>query len=107
MQSSLRAALSNKHCRRWAFARRRSRRGKTARDSFLSMRSLRASLKRTDPDVILCNGIKAGTLGVPIGRLLGIPTVWCKHDFVFDRSLGVGVSALADAVIATSDELVA
>lgn len=81
--------------------------GKTARDSFLSMRSLRASLKRTDPDVILCNGIKAGTLGVPIGRLLGIPTVWCKHDFVFDRSLGVGVSALADAVIATSDELVA
>lgn len=73
-----------------------------ARSTVLLVRELR----RRRPDVLVFNGIKAAVVGSPAAAVLGIASIWCKHDYVFDRSAGRAVSRLVDAVVATSRELI-
>lgn len=65
--------------------------------------SLTSLLRTHDPEVVLVNGVKAAAVGAPPARWLGVPVVWAKHDFSFDRSIAPWLARLCDAVIATSD----
>ena len=62
-------------------------------------------LRRTRPDVVLANGVKAAAVAVPAGAIAGVRTVWAKHDFVWDAQIGAQLAKLADSVVATSTEL--
>lgn len=59
-------------------------------------------LRRSDVDVVLANGVKAAAVVVPAATLAGVPVVWAKHDFSFDRSLGRLLGRASSRVIATS-----
>ncbi len=76
--------------------------GSRAFDVVRAVRALGADLRRSDPEVVLANGVKAATVAVPGARALGIPVVWAKHDFSFDRSLAPWLARSSDAVVATS-----
>lgn len=79
--------------------------GTHGRHIALSAARLSAVLRVARPDVLLCNGVKAAAVGVIAGRVTGVRVAWCKHDFVFDGSLGRLLARLSDCVIATSHEL--
>lgn len=68
---------------------------------------LRRRLRRSSADVVWANGVKAAAVALPAARLAGIPAVWVKHDFSFDARLAQPLARLADAVVATSTELLA
>ncbi len=62
-------------------------------------------LRRSSPEVVLANGVKAAAVAVPACRLLGVPVVWAKHDRAFDATLARPLGRLADRVVAVSGEL--
>lgn len=63
-------------------------------------------LRHRRPDVLVANGVKAATVAVPAGVLAGVRTVWARHDFVWDETLGHRLARWADSVVGTSQELV-
>jgi len=68
---------------------------------------LSLDLRRRPPDVVLANGVKAAAVAVPAARLAGVPVVWAKHDYSFDRRLAGPLARWADRVVATSPEVAA
>ncbi len=48
-------------------------------------------------------GIKAAILSAPAGRLTGVPVVWHKVDFSYDRSLARPTAASVRGVIGVSE----
>jgi glycosyltransferase involved in cell wall biosynthesis len=58
--------------------------------------------RRSSADVALANGVKPAAVAVPAGMLTGLPVVWMKHDFSYDRLLARPLAARAAAVMASS-----
>lgn len=79
--------------------------GRRPRDQAAAAWWLTRRLRHSSVDVVLANGVKAAAVGLPAARLAGIPAVWAKHDFSFDRQLAAPLGRLADAVVATSAEV--
>ena len=63
--------------------------------------------RRSDADVVLANGVKAAAVAVPAARLAGLPVVWAKHDFSFDRRLARPLARSATSVVASSPAVAA
>ena len=62
-------------------------------------------LRRLDPDVVLANGIKAATVAIGPARLLGIPSVWVRHEGSYANSLGrLAVRSADRTITVTPDE---
>ncbi|WP_139977274.1 glycosyltransferase [Nocardioides litoris] len=59
-------------------------------------------LRASGAEVVLANGVKAAAAAVPAARLVGVPVVWAKHDYSFDRRLARPLGRLADRVLALS-----
>jgi glycosyltransferase involved in cell wall biosynthesis len=68
---------------------------------------LARSLRRDAPDVILANVMKAQLVAGPAGRIVGVPTVWAKHDHGYDRLLAVPLGRISDRVVGAVEELAA
>ncbi|NUS73374.1 MAG: glycosyltransferase [Corynebacteriales bacterium] len=68
---------------------------------------LRRQLKRTSPDLVLANGVKAAAIACPAARLVGVRSVWVKHDHSYDKTLARPLAKLATGVIATAHSLCA
>lgn len=66
-------------------------------------RSLASLLRGERPDVIWAMGQKAALLAAPAARRYGVPLVWHKVDFSWDRSLAVPVAAAVDGVVTVSE----
>lgn len=65
------------------------------------------STRRTHPDVVLANGVKAAAVAAVSGRRVGAPIVWAKHDFSHDRRLGRRLARRVGLVVGTSPAVVA
>ena len=76
--------------------------GPRARDLALRNLDLGRRLRRSDAEVVLANGVKAAAAVVPAARTVGVPVVWAKHDFSWDRELAPRLGRMSDAVLATS-----
>jgi glycosyltransferase involved in cell wall biosynthesis len=70
-------------------------------------RMLRGLIRRERPDVVWAMGIKAAILAAPAGRLTGVPVVWHKVDFSYDRSLARPAAAAVRGVIGVSEAVLA
>jgi glycosyltransferase involved in cell wall biosynthesis len=66
-------------------------------------RELRRFLRHHEPTVVWAMGLKAALLAAPVCRAAGMPIVWHKVDFSWDRLLALPVAAAVDGVIAVSD----
>ena len=64
-------------------------------------------LRRNPPEVILANVFKAQLVAAPAGKLAGVPTVWVKHDYSYDRLIAVPLGRASDRVIGAVEELAA
>ncbi len=64
---------------------------------------LSRSLRRSEAEVVLANGVKGAAVAVPAANLAGLPVVWAKHDFSFDRTLARLLGRGASRVMATSE----
>lgn len=60
-------------------------------------------LRRRRPDAVLANGVKAAAAAVPAGKLTGVPVVWAKHDYSFDRRLSGPLGRAAARVVAATE----
>jgi glycosyltransferase involved in cell wall biosynthesis/GT2 family glycosyltransferase len=67
---------------------------------------LAARLRRSRPDVVLANGVKAQVVAGPAARLAGVPLVFARHDHAFEGLVGT-LARLADRVVGPSDEVLA
>ncbi|NHA66590.1 glycosyltransferase [Phycicoccus flavus] len=63
-----------------------------------------AEIARTDPDVVLANGVKAAAAVAPVAWAAGVPLVWVRHDPSFDATLGRAVHALASRTVTVTPE---
>lgn len=81
--------------------------GARAVDGLRPAARLRAVLRSEPWDVVLCNGVKAAALGVPVCFATGVPVVWVKHDHSFGARLGRPLARLATAVVVTEEQLLA
>lgn len=63
---------------------------------------VRAVLRKEQPDVVLANGVRAGTAAVPTMWLHGMPVVWVKHDHAFDGPLSLALGRSCAQVVAPS-----
>ncbi len=70
-------------------------------------RELREAIREERPDVVWAMGIKAATLSAAGGRLSGVPVVWHKVDFSYDRSLARPTGAVVRGVIGVSEAVLA
>lgn len=70
-------------------------------------RELRTGIRDQRPDVVWAMGIKAAILSAPAGRLTGVPVVWHKVDFSYDRSLARPTAAAVRGVIGVSEAVLA
>ncbi len=66
-------------------------------------RDLRGLIRRERPDVVWAMGIKAALMAAPAGRLAGVPVVWHKVDFSYDRTLARPTAAAVRGVIGVSE----
>ncbi len=66
-----------------------------------AIRWLVGQLRRTRPDVLLGNGVKAQLLAGPTGSVARVPTVWVKHDHSYDRLLARALGCISTTVIGT------
>ncbi len=66
---------------------------------------LRQLLAHPSYDLVLLNGVKAAALGLPVAALLGVPSVWVRHDHSFGRRLARTLARLATAVVVTDPQL--
>jgi glycosyltransferase involved in cell wall biosynthesis len=69
-------------------------------------RSLVPLLRERRPDVVWAVGSKAALLAVAASRIAGVPIVWHKVDFAWDRQLTRPLAAAVDGVTAVSNALV-
>jgi glycosyltransferase involved in cell wall biosynthesis len=65
-------------------------------------RPLLRDLRARRPEVVWAIGQKAALLALPACRALGVPLVWHKVDFSWDRSLSRPLAAAVDGVVAVS-----
>jgi glycosyltransferase involved in cell wall biosynthesis len=65
-------------------------------------RSLNRQLGSNRPDVVWAIGQKAALLAVPACRRRGVPVVWHKVDFSWDRQLAMPLALACDGVIGVS-----
>ncbi|HVF76134.1 MAG TPA: glycosyltransferase [Acidimicrobiales bacterium] len=79
--------------------------GKGPFDIARSTVHLAARWRRSNVDVVWANGVKPAAVAVPAARLVGVPVVWAKHDFSFDRRLARPLAARCTAVIANSEQV--
>jgi glycosyltransferase involved in cell wall biosynthesis len=82
----------------------------TARGRAAVVRSalrLARAWRRLEADLVLANGIKSAAVAVPAARIVGIRVAWFKHDFAHDETLAPLLARMADAVVATSEEVAA
>ncbi|MEA3056187.1 MAG: hypothetical protein QOD30_1619, partial [Actinomycetota bacterium] len=79
--------------------------GRRAVDGLRPAAQLRAVLRAQPWDVVLCNGVKAAALGVPVCFALGVPVVWAKHDHTFGARVGRPLARLSTAVVVTEAQL--
>jgi glycosyltransferase involved in cell wall biosynthesis/GT2 family glycosyltransferase len=70
-----------------------------------TIRQLTRWLRSREPDVVVANGVKAGAVAVPAGLIASVRTVWIRHDFSWDPTLGRALARLADHVVGTSQAL--
>jgi hypothetical protein len=70
-------------------------------------RELTAIIRRERPAVVWAMGIKAALMSAPAGRLTGMPVVWHKVDFSYDRSLARPTAATVSGVIGVSEAVLA
>jgi glycosyltransferase involved in cell wall biosynthesis len=70
-------------------------------------RELRGIIRRERPAVVWAMGIKAALMSAPAGRLTGVPVVWHKVDFSYDRSLARPTAAAVRGVIGVSEAVLA
>jgi glycosyltransferase involved in cell wall biosynthesis len=66
-------------------------------------RSLGGLLDRDRPDVVWAMGQKGALLAAAACRAKGVPLVWHKVDFSWDRSLAKPVALAVDGVVAVSE----
>jgi hypothetical protein len=76
------------------------------RDAARFSRSLVPLLREARPDVVWTIGSKATLLSAAACRATGVPLVWHKVDFAWDRQLAIPLAAAASGVTAVSDALV-
>lgn len=62
-------------------------------------------LRDLDPDVVVGNGVKAQCAVAPVARVVGVPSVWVKHDHSYDRRLARWLAKASDRVVATADDV--
>jgi len=67
--------------------------------------ALRRRLRRSQPDVVLSNTVKAQLLAAPVARNTRTPTVWAKHDHSYDRSLARALGRWSTRVVAGAEEV--
>ena len=65
-------------------------------------RALAPHLRRIRPDVVWATGQKAALLSLPACRAAGVPLVWHKVDFSWDRLLAKPLAAGAQGVVCVS-----
>ncbi len=65
-------------------------------------RSLRALFRRWRPDVVWATGQKAALLCLPACRIVGVPLVWHKVDFSWDRILAKPLAAGVTGLVGVS-----
>jgi glycosyltransferase involved in cell wall biosynthesis len=73
------------------------------RDITRFTRLLYPKLRRENPQVVWASGQKAALLAGPASRLAGVPMVWHKVDFSFDRWLALPLAAVATGVTSVSN----
>ncbi|SHN46365.1 glycosyltransferase [Cryptosporangium aurantiacum] len=66
---------------------------------------LARALRAVDPDVVIGNGVKAQCVVAPAALAVGVPSVWVKHDYSYDRRLARGLAAASGRVVATADDV--
>lgn len=74
----------------------------TARQLPSLSRKVRSALREIQPDVVLAHGVKAGLVGAPAARSLGMPIAWVRHDASFDGRVRRLVDRMTDGQLATS-----
>ncbi|MFB9320724.1 glycosyltransferase [Cryptosporangium minutisporangium] len=62
-------------------------------------------LRDLDPDVVVGNGVKAQCVVAPAALAVGVPSVWVKHDYSYDRRLAPWLAKASGRVIATADDV--
>jgi glycosyltransferase involved in cell wall biosynthesis len=66
------------------------------------VRELRWILRRSPPDVVHANGVKAALCAGLAAIGTGVPVIWVKHDFSWDGPLAGFVARLCAEVVAVS-----
>lgn len=79
--------------------------GPRGRDLAAASPALLRVLRRTDPDVVLANGVKAQAAIGPVALAAGIPVVWAKHDHSFDARLARPLARIATRVLAPAPQV--
>lgn len=70
-------------------------------------RSFGALLRRSRPDVVWAKGQKAALLALAACRANGVPLVWHKVDYSWDRELAIPLALASDGVIGVSHAVTA
>jgi glycosyltransferase involved in cell wall biosynthesis len=68
----------------------------------LAASRLRRLVRRSGPDVIHANGIKAALVAAITGAGVGVPIVWVKHDFSWDGWRARAIARRCDRVVGVS-----
>ena len=76
------------------------------REAVRFSRTLLPLLRRERYDVVWAVASKAAMLALPAARAAGVPLVWHKVDFAWDRQLTKPIGAASNAVIGVSDTVV-
>lgn len=77
-----------------------------ARRAAAFTRALAADLRRDRPDVVWAIGQKGALMAVPACRALGVPLVWHKVDFSWDRRVAQPLAAAVNGVVSVSHAVV-
>lgn len=80
--------------------------GPRGRHVIVSALRLRRRLRRTRPDVVHANGVKAALVAVLATRATSIPVVWVKHDHSFDGGLARHIARRCAFVVGVSASVV-
>lgn len=81
--------------------------GPSAQSIVGAARHVSRVIGRTRPDVVVGNGVKAQLIVALATPLRGVPTVWVKHDYSYDRSLAPALGWISDSVVSTAADVAA
>ncbi|MFI5955355.1 glycosyltransferase [Cryptosporangium sp. NPDC051539] len=81
--------------------------GRTACALASGARWLATTLRELDPDVVVGNGVKAQCVVAPAAHAVGVPSVWVKHDYSYDRRLAPWLAKASGRVVATAEDVAA